>query len=72
MVAPGLVDWARHVLEPGGMVPARHHAMLLDRLGLVADGAVDRLMVLMPPGSAKSTYASLIFPAWWPTGRWTG
>jgi len=67
MVAPGLVDWARHVLEPGGMVPARHHAMLLDRLALVADGAVDRLMVLMPPGSAKSTYASLIFPAWWLT-----
>jgi len=22
-------------------------------------------MVLMPPGSAKSTYASLLFPAWW-------
>ncbi len=22
-------------------------------------------MVLMPPGSAKSTYASVIFPAWW-------
>ncbi len=65
MSAPGLVDWARHVLAPGGMAPARHHAMLLDRLGLVAEGAVDRLMVLMPPGSAKSTYASLIFPAWW-------
>ena len=22
-------------------------------------------MVLMPPGSAKSTYASILFPAWW-------
>jgi predicted phage terminase large subunit-like protein len=22
-------------------------------------------MILMPPGSAKSTYASVIFPAWW-------
>jgi predicted phage terminase large subunit-like protein len=28
-------------------------------------GKYDRLMVLMPPGSAKSTYASIIFPAWW-------
>ena len=26
---------------------------------------MDRLMVLMPPGSAKSTYASLLYPAWW-------
>jgi predicted phage terminase large subunit-like protein len=22
-------------------------------------------MILMPPGSAKSTYASIVFPAWW-------
>lgn len=28
-------------------------------------GEIDRLMVLMPPGSAKSTYASILFPAWW-------
>jgi predicted phage terminase large subunit-like protein len=31
----------------------------------VALGKTDRLMVLMPPGSAKSTYASLLLPAWW-------
>ena len=60
-----LVGWARHVLEPVGQAPARHHLMLLKHLAAVADGTVDRLMVLMPPGSAKSTYASLIFPAWW-------
>jgi predicted phage terminase large subunit-like protein len=28
-------------------------------------GETARLMLLLPPGSAKSTYASLIFPAWW-------
>jgi predicted phage terminase large subunit-like protein len=33
-------------------------------MGLSA-GDLNRLMVLMPPGSAKSTYASVIFPAWW-------
>jgi hypothetical protein len=38
---------------------------LLDRLDSVCRGEIDRLMVLMPPGSAKSTYASLLFPAWW-------
>ena len=26
---------------------------------------MDRLIVLMPPGSAKSTYASMLFPVWW-------
>jgi predicted phage terminase large subunit-like protein len=35
---------------------------LLDSL---SRGEIDRLMVLMPPGSAKSTYASILFPAWW-------
>lgn len=27
-------------------------------------GEVENLMVLMPPGSAKSSYASVVFPAW--------
>ena len=63
---PGtLEDWATDVLEPAGYRPARHHRLLIKRLEALASGATDRLMVLMPPGSAKSTYASLIFPAWW-------
>lgn len=33
----------------------------------LSKGRCDRLMILMPPGSAKSTYASVIFPAWWYT-----
>lgn len=32
---------------------------------MVSRGELDRLMVLMPPGSAKSTYASILFPAWY-------
>ena len=63
--AMGLGSWAEHVVARAGYTPARHHRMLLDRLALVGEGAIDRLMVLMPPGSAKSTYASLVFPAWW-------
>jgi predicted phage terminase large subunit-like protein len=31
----------------------------------LAAGRVRRLMLLLPPGSAKSTYASVLFPAWW-------
>lgn len=31
----------------------------------VESGITSRLMVLMPPGSAKSTYASVLFPPWY-------
>jgi predicted phage terminase large subunit-like protein len=60
-----LVGWAHHVMAAEGKTPARHHIKLLENLADVAAGRCDRLMVLMPPGSAKSTYASRIFPAWW-------
>jgi hypothetical protein len=60
-----LLDWAETALAPWGHTPARHHRLLLAQLEQVAGGATDRLMVLMPPGSAKSTYASVLFPAWW-------
>lgn len=39
--------------------------MLISRLQQIATGEIDRLMVMMPPGSAKSTYASVLFPAWY-------
>ncbi len=55
-----LSQWARLVLEPRGQAPARHHRALL----AVLAGKGDRVLVSMPPGSAKSTYASVIFPAW--------
>jgi hypothetical protein len=38
--------------------------LLLEHLEKVAAGEIKRLMVLMPPGSAKSTYCSVLFPAW--------
>ncbi len=60
-----LCEWATQALAPLGQTPARHHLALLDRLSEVADGGCDRLLITMPPGSAKSTYASALFPAWW-------
>ncbi len=60
-----LHDWAKRAVADRGMKPARHHLMLLDHLRMVAEGECDRLLVLMPPGSAKSTYASVVFAAWW-------
>ena len=60
-----LLEWARHALAPWGQSPARHHELILERLNDVAEGRIDRLMLLLPPGHAKSTYASVLFPAWW-------
>lgn len=47
-----------------GFVPAAHHLLLINALQDVEAGDIDRLMVLMPPGSAKSTYTSVLFPSW--------
>ena len=44
--------------------PAKHHLILLDRLQRLLDGEFNRLMVLMPPGGAKSTYASQLTPGY--------
>jgi predicted phage terminase large subunit-like protein len=44
--------------------PAAHHLLLLNRLEAVERGEITRLMIFMPPGSAKSTYASILFPPW--------
>lgn len=60
-----LADWAGYALAPLGQRPAAHHRLLISELEALAAGSIDRLMVLMPPGSAKSTYASVLFPAWW-------
>jgi len=38
---------------------------MIQELQDVADGKTPRLMMFLPPGSAKSTYVSKLFPAWW-------
>ena len=56
--------WTIEALRPYDQTPARHHAFLLRELEQVANGTTDRLMVFMPPGSAKTRYASIMFPSW--------
>jgi predicted phage terminase large subunit-like protein len=60
-----LVDWATEVMTSSGLTPAAHHRFLLKNLDLITVGKIKRLLVLMPPGSAKSTYTSVLFPVWW-------
>lgn len=57
-----LAKWIDY--RDAGYRPAKHHRLLIDHLEAVERGEIRRLMVCMPPGSAKSTYTSIEFPPW--------
>jgi hypothetical protein len=59
-----LIAWASFAVAHMGQRPAAHHLLLLHHLEQVSRGEADRLMVLMPPGSAKSTYAYVNTDLW--------
>jgi predicted phage terminase large subunit-like protein len=59
-----LLAWCIEALAPLGQAPARHHLAIIERLVALSRGEIDRLMILAPPGSAKSTYVSKLFTAW--------
>lgn len=42
-----------------------HHRLILEKLQGVENGEVPNLMLLLPPGSAKSTYADVVFVPWY-------
>lgn len=52
-------------IERLGTTPAKHHRYIIEKLEAVERGDIRRLMLFLPPGSAKSTYASVFFPAWY-------
>ena len=58
-----LVEFSKYLFpdEP----PALHHRVLCDALDDVIEGRLRRLMVFMPPGSAKSSYGSVRFPSYY-------
>ncbi len=64
-VRESLEGWSRYALVAAGQKPARHHVRIIRALEEVERGKTRQLMLLLPPGSAKSTYASRFFPAWW-------
>jgi predicted phage terminase large subunit-like protein len=49
--------------QPVETTMAAHHRLLLEKLEEVSSTPHGRMMVFMPPGSAKSTYASVVFPS---------
>lgn len=44
--------------------PAKHHQLIIQKLSDLEAGRIQNLMILAPPGSAKSTYASIQFVLW--------
>lgn len=56
-----LASWAKVC----GFEPAKHHLLLIDKLEAVVRGDIKKLMIFLPPGSAKSTYSSVLFPPWY-------
>ncbi len=52
-------------LDPLGLRPAAHHRLLIRELEVLARTPSGRLLVMMPPGAAKSSYTSVLFPAWY-------
>ena len=44
--------------------PSKHHDYLLSELQKVETGETQNLMVNMPPGSAKSSYSSVVAPTY--------
>lgn len=68
-----LKTWARFLIEEKGFTMAQHHEILCEKLQGAVDGTLVHsktglpcryLIISLPPGSAKSTYSSVIFPTW--------
>jgi predicted phage terminase large subunit-like protein len=60
-----LIAFCIEALSSRGESPARHHRLICEALQDVAETRCKRLMILAPPGSAKTTYVSRLFPAWY-------
>jgi hypothetical protein len=50
---------------------ATHHKLILDAMERTAQRRYGRLLLMLPPGSAKTTYASIVFPSYY-MGRFPG
>jgi hypothetical protein len=56
-----LTEWARHK----GFEPAPHHQLFVREIEAFLKSEDEVLLLFAPPGSAKSTYVSVLLPAWY-------
>lgn len=62
LVRSSLREWSREC----GYEPARHHDLLIQTLEAATRRERRRIIFTLPPNSAKSTYSSMLWPAWLP------
>lgn len=60
------VPEAWNIVEPSKpFIPNCYHIEAIsDHMQAVSDGQIQNLIIVVPPGSAKSTLVSVLFPAW--------
>jgi hypothetical protein len=56
-----LTKWARHK----GFKPAPHHQLFIREIEAFLKSEDEVLLLFAPPGSAKSTYVSVLLPSWY-------
>src|ERR1700704_6048567 len=56
-----LTDWARY----RGFEPASHHRLIINEIEAFLGSDDEVLLLFAPPGSAKSTYVSILFPSYY-------
>ena len=61
---PASDDPDTEAFAPVETVMAAHHRLILTKLETITASRHGRLMLFMPPGAAKSTYASVVFPSY--------
>jgi hypothetical protein len=75
-----LVDYSKSIIIPGAPIDeedpdcwlfrpietevARHHIVTMEAIQRTIERPYGRLMIFEPPGSAKSTFASVVAPTW--------
>lgn len=68
--SPLIEDDPQSIFKPIETAVVRHHMVILKEIQETMVTPNGRLMIIAPPGSAKSTYATVVAPAWaiskWP------
>ena len=54
-------EWAKH----RGFEPAAHHRLIISEIESFLESDDEVLLLFAPPGSAKSTYVSVLLPSWY-------
>lgn len=60
-IRKSFTEWARY----RGFEPAPHHLLIISEIEAFLESGDQVLLLAAPPGSAKSTYVSVLLPSWY-------